>query len=170
MAILPQQAATCLKLIKTCKILMASSKPKIQMENEMIDFLNKELVMSYEGTQYYEGLQFLMEGEYQTNIEHCFKWVKISDRSEYMDKIYLKILSLIGCIKHQKSILSISDRVDPYSTRNRNINLKVEKYRSKLSSLLEAWSFQIKLGRETMKVDSTSPDKWDKATIERCLR
>ena len=31
MAILPQKAATCLKLIKTCKILMASSKPKVQM-------------------------------------------------------------------------------------------------------------------------------------------
>jgi hypothetical protein len=140
------------------------------MENEMIDFLNKELVMSYEGTQYHEGITFLLEGNYNTNIERCLSWIKITDRSEYMDKIYLKILSLIGCIKHQKSILSISDRVDPYSTRNRNINLKVEKYRSKLSSLLEAWSFQIKLGRESMEVDSTSPDELDKVTIERCLR
>ena len=146
---------------------MASSKPKIQMEKEMIDFLNKELVMSYEGTQYYEGLQFLMEGEYQTNIEHCFKWVKISERNKYISSIYSKIIELIGCLMHQDTVIKGSD---PYSMRNRNINLKMKKYRNKISSLLEAWSFQIKLGRESMKVDSTSPDKMDKVTIERCLR
>ena len=149
---------------------MASSKPIIKMEKELVNFLKKELAVSYEGTIYYDGVTFMLEGDYKTNIENCFKWINLMDRSEYMDKIYLKILSLIGCIKHQKSILSISDRVDPYSTRNRNINLKVEKYRNKLSSLLEAWSFQIKLGRESIKVDSTSPDKLDKATLERCLR
>ena len=140
------------------------------MNNEIVNFLNGELVLSYEGTIYYNGITFLLEGDYKTNLENCFKWINLMDRSEYMDKIYLKILSLIGCLMHQKKALRESDELDPYSKRNLNINMKVNKYRNKLSNLLEAWSFQIKLGRESMEVDSTSPDKLDKATLERCLR
>ena len=113
MAILPNNATVCLKLIKNIQNIMASSKPIFKMEKELVDFLKRELNSSYDGTQYHQTLLYLLSGKAANNRD---------------------LMDLCHNLSHQFNKLLEVESKNPYSEQTTNVYVRLHYFRRKLNT------------------------------------
>ena len=92
---------------------MASSKPKIEMEKELVSYLRRELNNSYDGTQYHQTLCYLLSGKAADNV---------------------KLMGLCRCLKHQYEKLLEVEHANPYSEKTTNVYVRLHYFRRKLNT------------------------------------
>ena len=92
---------------------MASSKPIIQMEKELVEFLRKELKNSYDGTQYHQTMLYLLSG-------------KTANDRDLMD--------LCRNLKHQYEKLLEVEGKNPYSRQTQSVYCRLHYFRRKVNA------------------------------------
>ena len=92
---------------------MASSKPIIKMERELVNFLKKVLKNSYAGTQYHQTLCYLLSG-------------KAASSKDLMD--------LCRNMKHQYEKLLEVENKNPYSVQTQNVYCRLHYFRRRLNT------------------------------------
>ena len=92
---------------------MASSKPKIEMEKELVEFLKKELSTSYAGTQYEESLRYLLSGKAANNSS---------------------LMQVCRCLMHQYNKLLETEHANPYSENTQNVYVRLHYFRKKVNA------------------------------------
>lgn len=92
---------------------MASSKPKNQMEKELVNFLKKELKNSYADTQYQQTLCYLLSGKAANNRD---------------------LMDLCRNLKHQYEKLLLTEHANPYSLNTANVYVRLHYFRKKVNT------------------------------------
>ena len=91
---------------------MASSKPIFKME-ELVDFLKRELLFSYAGTQYNQSLCYLLSGKAANNRD-------LMDLCRHLMHQYNKLLEVEG--------------KNPYSRQTQSVYCRLHYFRRKLNT------------------------------------
>ena len=92
---------------------MASSKPIIKMEKELVNFLKKEMKNAYAGTQYQQSLYYLLSGKAANNRD---------------------LMDLCRCLMHQYNKLLEVEHANPYSEKTANVYVRLHYFRRKLNA------------------------------------
>ena len=92
---------------------MASSKPIFEMEKELVDFLKRELLGSYAGTQYRQSLLYLLSGKAANNVD---------------------LMNICRNLRHQYEKLLEIEHANQYSVNTTNVYVRFHYFKSKLNT------------------------------------
>ena len=80
---------------------------------ELVDFLKRELLFSYAGTQYQQSVLYLLSGKAANNKT---------------------LMQLCRCLMHQYEKLLLTEHANPYSVNTQNVYCRLHYFRKKLNT------------------------------------